>query len=60
MAAARRVFLALDGMTLEKRYEIVAAVRNAMRANAELLARMAAEETGLGRGPKTRSRRTCW
>jgi acyl-CoA reductase-like NAD-dependent aldehyde dehydrogenase len=49
VAAARRAFRALDGMTLEKRYEIVAAVRAAMRANAELLARMAHEETGLGR-----------
>jgi acyl-CoA reductase-like NAD-dependent aldehyde dehydrogenase len=49
VAAARRAFRALDAMTLEKRYEIVAAVRSTMRANAELLARMAAEETGLGR-----------
>ena len=49
VAAARRGFRALDGMTLEKRTEIVAAIRSAMRANAELLARMAHEETGLGR-----------
>jgi aldehyde dehydrogenase len=49
VAAARRAFRALDAMTLEKRSEIVAAMRSAMRANAELLARMACEETGLGR-----------
>ncbi len=49
VAAARRAFRALDAMTLEKRAEIVAAMRTAMRANAELLARMACEETGLGR-----------
>ncbi len=36
-------------MTLEKRIELVAAMRSIMRANAELLARMACEETGLGR-----------
>ncbi|MCX7708166.1 MAG: aldehyde dehydrogenase family protein, partial [Anaerolineae bacterium] len=49
VAAARRAFRALDALTLEKRFEIVAAMRAAMRANAELLARMACEETGLGR-----------
>jgi aldehyde dehydrogenase len=49
VAAARRAFVALDAMTLAKRHELVAAVRSAMRANAELLARMAADETGLGR-----------
>ena len=48
-AAARRAFRALDALSLEKRAEIVAAMRAAMRANAELLARMACEETGLGR-----------
>ncbi len=49
VAAARRAFRALDALTLEKRHELVAAMRAAMRANAELLARMACEETGLGR-----------
>ncbi len=49
VAAARRAFRALDALTLAKRTEIVAAVRATMRANAELLARMAHEETGLGR-----------
>ena len=49
VAAARRAFRALDALTLEKRAEIVAAIRSAMRANAEILARMACEETGLGR-----------
>lgn len=49
VAAARRAFHALDALTLEKRYELVAAIRAAMRANAESLARMAHEETGLGR-----------
>lgn len=49
VAAARRAFRALDALSLEKRMAIVAAMRAAMRANAELLARMAQEETGLGR-----------
>lgn len=49
VAAARRGYRALDGLTLEKRTGLVAAMREAMRANAELLARMAQEETGLGR-----------
>ncbi|MCX6028163.1 MAG: aldehyde dehydrogenase EutE [Chloroflexi bacterium] len=49
VAAARRAYRALDGMTLEKRTELVAAIRSVMRANAELLAAMAHEETGLGR-----------
>ncbi len=49
VAAARAAFRALGQMTLAKRHEIIAAVRASMRANAELLARMAWEETGLGR-----------
>ena len=49
VAAARRAFRALDALSLARRAEIVAAMRAAMRANAELLARMACEETGLGR-----------
>lgn len=49
VAAARAAFQALNGMSLAKRHEIIAAIRSAMRANAELLARMAHEETGLGR-----------
>ncbi|MCB0003197.1 MAG: aldehyde dehydrogenase family protein, partial [Anaerolineae bacterium] len=47
--AARAAFVALGGMTLEKRYEIVAAIRAAMLTEADSLARMAHEETGLGR-----------
>ncbi len=49
VAAAQRAFRALDALTLEKRHALIASVRAAMRANAELLARMAHEETGLGR-----------
>ena len=49
VAAARAAFRALGQMTLAKRHEIIAAIRASMRANAELLARMACEETGLGR-----------
>lgn len=49
VAAARAGFRALEQMSLAKRHEIIAAVRATMRANAELLARMAHEETGLGR-----------
>ena len=47
--AARAAFVTLGSMTLEKRYEIVAAIRAAMLAEADSLARMAHEETGLGR-----------
>lgn len=49
VAAAQRAFRSLDALTLEKRHGLIAAIRAAMRANAELLARMAHEETGLGR-----------
>lgn len=49
VTAARAAFRALEQMSLARRHEIIAAVRAAMRANAELLARMAHEETGLGR-----------
>jgi len=49
VAAAKRAYLALSAMTLAKRHEIVASIRASMRANAELLAQMAADETGLGR-----------
>ena len=49
VAAARAAFRALNQMTLTKRYEIIAAIRASMRAQAEVLARMAHEETGLGR-----------
>lgn len=49
VAAAQRSFRALDALTLAKRFELVAAMRTTMRANAELLARMACEETGMGR-----------
>lgn len=49
VAAARAAFFALGQMTLAKRQQIIAAIRSSMRANAEVLARMAHEETGLGR-----------
>jgi len=49
VAAAQRAFRSLDALTLEKRHGLIAAIRAAMRANAEVLARMAHEETGLGR-----------
>ena len=49
VAAARQAFRLLDDLSLEKRFAIVAAMRETMRRNAELLATMAAEETGLGR-----------
>jgi aldehyde dehydrogenase len=49
VAAASAAFKALDGISLEKRREIVEAMRGSMRANARSLAAMAVEETGLGR-----------
>jgi acyl-CoA reductase-like NAD-dependent aldehyde dehydrogenase len=47
--AARQAFLAYSTMGLERRKVIVAAMRAAMRPQAEPLARLAVEETGLGR-----------
>ena len=49
VAAARAAFRALDAMSLAKRGELIAAIRVVMRDQAELLARRAHEETGLGR-----------
>lgn len=49
VAAARSGFRALGSMPLEARHRIVAAMRSTARANAEVLAKMAADETGLGR-----------
>ncbi len=49
VAAARRAFTALNGITLEERRILIDAVRDITRHNAELWARMAHEETGLGR-----------
>ena len=47
--AAERAQLALIGMTLEKRREIIQGVRKTVCDNLDEMARMAVEETGLGR-----------
>lgn len=47
--AARVAFEKLNHMTLEARHRIIQAIREVSIENAELLARMAREETGLGR-----------
>jgi len=47
--AARAAFVALGSIGLEQRKAIVESMRRSMRAQADNLARMAAEETGLGR-----------
>ena len=49
VAAARRAFTELQGMSLSKREEIIAAYRAAMRLQGADLARQAWQETGLGR-----------
>jgi acyl-CoA reductase-like NAD-dependent aldehyde dehydrogenase len=49
VAAARSAFEAYRSMGLKGRHRIIDAVRTAMRDRAEDLARMAHEETGLGR-----------
>jgi acyl-CoA reductase-like NAD-dependent aldehyde dehydrogenase len=49
VAAARTAFEAYHSMGLKKRHRIIDAVRAAMRERAEELARMAHEETGIGR-----------
>jgi aldehyde dehydrogenase len=47
--AARTAFLALSAIGLDQRRAIIESMRRAMRAQAEPLARMAVEESGLGR-----------
>ncbi len=47
--AASAAFRQLDGMSLEARRNIIASIRESMFENAETLARLAHEETGLGR-----------
>lgn len=49
VAAARAAFLHLGGQSLEQRRTIVAAIRQAMRDHGDRLARLAHQETGLGR-----------
>ncbi len=49
VTAARAAFDQLNQMTLEKRYQIIAAIRAEMCEHAEELAKMAHGETGLGR-----------
>jgi len=49
VAAARRAFLDLDRATLTQRGELIAAIRAAMRRDGAELARLAWQETGLGR-----------
>ncbi len=49
VSAAEQAFQRFSAMTLEARDKIIASIRHDMLENAELLARMAHEETGLGR-----------
>jgi acyl-CoA reductase-like NAD-dependent aldehyde dehydrogenase len=49
VAAARTAYRALDALGLEKRFAVIASMREAMREKARYLAEMAVEETGLGR-----------
>src|SRR5436190_1015017 len=47
--AASVAFCQYDAMGLKKRNEIIASIRGAMREHGSMLAKMANEETGLGR-----------
>jgi aldehyde dehydrogenase len=47
--AARAAFITLQGIGLEQRKAIIESMRRTMRAQAENLARLAVDETGLGR-----------
>jgi aldehyde dehydrogenase len=47
--AARAAFLALSALGLETRKAMIASMRRSMRAQAESLARLACDESGLGR-----------
>lgn len=49
VAAARTAFPVYSGLSLDKRNEIIAAIRQTMMENATALAKSAHEETGLGR-----------
>jgi aldehyde dehydrogenase len=49
IAAAEVAFRALDAMSLEVRGQLIKAMRQTVVENAELLARMAWQETGMGR-----------
>lgn len=49
VASARAAYLDLERRTLDLRYAIVTAMRNAMLAHVKELSRLAVEETGLGR-----------
>ncbi len=49
VAASSAAWKALDALGLEKRYELIESMREAMRQNARALAALAVEETGLGR-----------
>ena len=49
VTAARTAFTSLGEATLSKRAQIIAAIRDSMRVNGDELARLAWEETGLGR-----------
>ena len=57
--AAGIAFRELDGMTLERRQQIIASIRESMLEHAEELAQHAHRETGSD-GRKTRSSRTAW
>lgn len=49
VASARAAYLALERRSLDLRYAVVTAMRNAMLAHVKELARFAVQETGLGR-----------
>ncbi len=49
IAAAEVAFRALDAMTLKVRRRLIEAMRHTVQENAELLARVAWQETGMGR-----------
>ena len=49
VAAARRSFLAFQGVTLETRGRIITAIRSTILGQLETLAKLAVDETGLGR-----------
>ena len=49
VVAARRAFVQLANLPLEIREQLVSHIRRSMRENAQVLARLAWEETGMGR-----------
>ena len=55
-AAANEAFRAYQGVSLERRYAIIASVRDILREHVDEISQLGAEETGLGRAADKRTK----